>query len=174
MKMNKNENVALIYGSDTGSTEFVSDAIAVKLGLNNLAFKDISTMKISDFNDYSTLILGIPTWYIGELQTDWDDFFSEFQKINFDNKKVAFYALGDQYGYPDNFVDGLGILAKVVLKNGGDIFGYWPNDGYDFNESLGLAPNGMFYGLVLDEDNQREQTTERIEKWVTDIKKILF
>ena len=52
MKMNKNENVALIYGSDTGSTEFVSDAIAVKLGLNNLAFKDISTMKISDFDDY--------------------------------------------------------------------------------------------------------------------------
>ena len=114
--MSKNGKVALVYGSDTGSTEFVSDTIAVKLGIKDLVFRDISTMKISDFDDYSILILGIPTWYIGELQTDWDDFFSEFQKINFDNKKVAFYALGDQYGYPDNFVDGIGILAKVVLK----------------------------------------------------------
>ena len=79
--MSKNEKVALVYGSDTGSTEFVSDTIAVKLGIKDLVFRDISTMKISDFDDYSILILGIPTWYIGELQTDWDDFFSELKTL---------------------------------------------------------------------------------------------
>jgi flavodoxin len=31
----------------------------------------------------------------------------------------------------------------------------------------------MFYGLVIDEDNQYEQTEKRIDKWVEQIKKEL-
>ena len=147
--MSKNNKAALIYGSDTGSTEYISEIIAEKLALENLDFKDVVTMKPPDFAEYDIMIMGIPTWYIGELQTDWDDFFEEFKTIDFTGKKVAFYGLGDQYGYPDNFQDGLGILAEVVLDNGGELYGYWPNEGYDFNESLGVAPNGMFYGLSL-------------------------
>jgi flavodoxin I len=84
---------------------------------------------------------------------------------------LLFFGLGDQYGYPDNFVDGIGILGEVVLNNGGEIFGYWPNEGYEFNESLGLASNGKFYGLAIDEDNQQEYTEERLDKWVKQIKK---
>ena len=171
--MNKNNKVALIYGSDTGSTEYISEIIAEKLALENLDFKDVVTMKPPDFAEYDIMIMGIPTWYIGELQTDWDDFFEEFKTIDFTGKKVAFYGLGDQYGYPDNFQDGLGILAEVVLDNGGELYGYWPNEGYDFNESLGIAPNGMFYGLALDEDNQRDESNDRIEKWVNQIKEEL-
>ena len=171
--MSKNNKVALIYGSDTGSTEYISEIIAEKLALENLDFKDVVTMKPPDFAEYDTMIMGIPTWYIGELQTDWDDFFEEFKTIDFTGKKVAFYGLGDQYGYPDNFQDGLGILAEVVLDNGGELYGYWPNEGYDFNESLGIAPNGMFYGLALDEDNQRDESNDRIEKWVNQIKEEL-
>ena len=171
--MSKNNKVALIYGSDTGSTEYISEIIAEKLGLENLDFKDVVTMKPPDFAEYDIMIMGIPTWYIGELQTDWDDFFEEFKTIDFTGKKVAFYGLGDQYGYPDNFQDGLGILAEVVLDNGGELYGYWPNEGYDFNESLGVAPNGMFYGLALDEDNQRDESNDRIEKWVNQIKEEL-
>jgi len=171
--MSKNNKVALIYGSDTGSTEYISEIIAEKLSLEDMDFKDVVTMKPPDFAEYDILILGIPTWYIGELQTDWDDFFEEFKTIDFTGKKVAFFGLGDQYGYPDNFQDGLGILAEVVLDNGGQLYGYWPNEGYDFNESLGLAPNGMFYGLALDEDNQRDESNDRIEKWVHQIKEEL-
>ena len=171
--MSKNNKVALIYGSDTGSTEYISEIIAEKLALENIDFKDVVTMKPPDFAEYDIMIMGIPTWYIGELQTDWDDFFEEFKTIDFTGKKVAFYGLGDQYGYPDNFQDGLGILAEVVLDNGGELYGYWPNEGYDFNESLGIAPNGMFYGLALDEDNQRDESNYRIEKWVNQIKEEL-
>ena len=171
--MSKNNKVALIYGSDTGSTEYISEIIAEKLALENIDFKDVVTMKPPDFAEYDIMIMGIPTWYIGELQTDWDDFFEEFKTIDFTGKKVAFYGLGDQYGYPDNFQDGLGILAEVVLDNGGELYGYWPNEGYDFNESLGIAPNGMFYGLALDEDNQRDESNDRIEKWVNQIKEEL-
>ncbi len=172
--MSENNKVALVYGSDTGSTEYISEIIAEKLDLKDISFKDIYTMKPNDFNKFNILIIGIPTWYIGELQTDWDDFFPQFKTIDFTNKKVAFFSLGDQYGYPDNFVDGLGILAKVVIENGGKLFGYWPNNGYEFNKSLGIAPNEMFYGLVLDEDNQRDMSDERINKWLIQLKKDLF
>jgi flavodoxin len=67
----------------------------------------------------------------------------------------------------------LGILGEVVIENGGKLYGYWPNEGYDFNESLGIAPNGMFYGLALDEDNQRDESNERIERWVNQLKEEL-
>ena len=172
--MSENNKIALVYGSDTGSTEHISEIIAEKLDLKDISFLDIYTMKPNDFNQFNILIIGIPTWYIGELQTDWDDFFPEFKTIDFTNKKVAFFSLGDQYGYPDNFVDGLGILAKVVLENGGELFGYWPNNGYEFNKSLGIAPNEMFYGLVLDEDNHRDMSDERINNWLIQLKKDLF
>ena len=114
--------------------------------------------------------MGIPTWYIGELQSDWDYFFPKFKEIDFTGKKTAFFGLGDQLGYPDSFVDGIGILAEVVLKNGGEVFGYWSVEGYDFDESLGVAPNGDFYGLVLDDDNEHEMTDERVDKWFNQIK----
>lgn len=171
--MVKNKKVALIYGSDTGSTEYISEIIAEKLAIENIDFKDVVSMKPADFSVYDIMIMGIPTWYVGELQTDWDDFFEEFKTIDFNGKKVAFFGLGDQYGYTDNFQDGLGILAEVVIDNGGELFGYWPNEGYDFNKSLGIAPNGMFYGLALDEDNQRDESNDRIEKWVLGIKEEL-
>ena len=167
------KSIALIYGSDMGATEEVATTIYEKMNIEELSVIDVYNIEPSRFLDYDILILGVPTWYIGELQSAWDEFFPKFQKIKFEGIKVGFFGLGDQYGYPDNFVDGIGILAEVVLKNGGEIFGYWNNEGYDFNLSKGLAPNNMFYGLVIDEDNQYEQTDIRIEKWVEQIKKEL-
>ena len=156
-----------------GATEEVATTIYEKINIDEMCVLDVHKIDPSKFLEYEILILGVPTWYIGDLQSAWDEFFPKFQKINFKGIKVGFFGLGDQYGYPDNFVDGIGILAKVVQKNGGEIFGFWNNEGYDFNLSEGLAPNNMFYGLVIDEDNQYNQTDERIDKWVRQIKKEL-
>ena len=167
------KSIALIYGSEMGATEDVALTIYEKINIKELCVIDVDKIHPKRFLDFDILILGVPTWYIGDLQSAWDEFFPEFQKINFKGIKVGFFGLGDQYGYPDNFVDGIGILAEVVQKNGGEIFGYWKNEGYEFNLSLGLAPNNMFYGLVIDEDNQHSQTENRIEKWIRQIKKEL-
>jgi flavodoxin I len=167
------KSIALIYGSDMGATEEVAATIYKKINIEELCVIDVYNINPSRFLNFDILILGVPTWYIGDLQSAWDEFFPEFKKINFKGIKVGFFGLGDQYGYPDNFIDGIGILAKVVQKNGGEIFGYWKNECYDFNLSLGMAPNNMFYGLVIDEDNQYELTEKRIDKWVEHIKKEL-
>ncbi|MFN9675593.1 MAG: flavodoxin FldA, partial [Microcystis sp.] len=52
---------------------------------------------------------------------------------------------------------------------GGKTVGYWPTDGYDFNESKALK-NGKFVGLALDEDNQSDLTEQRIKTWVAGLK----
>ena len=170
--MSKNNKVALIYGSDTGSTEYISEIIAEKLGLENLDFKDVVTMKPPDFAEYDIMIMGIPTWYIGELQTDWDDFFEEFKTIDFTGKTVAIFGLGDQLGYDEWFCDGVGILAKVVLDNGGRVIGYTDKDeSYDFDTTpKSIIKDDVFYGLCIDEDNQGELTQDRLSKWVEQIK----
>ena len=164
------KKIAIIYGSDTGATENVANLLNNKIGPEKVDLLEVSNVSPEDFLRYEIILMGIPTWYIGELQSDWDYFFPKFKEIDFTGKKTAYFGLGDQLGYPDSFVDGIGILAEVVLKNGGEVFGYWSKEGYEFDESLGVAPNGDFYGLVLDDDNKHEMTEERIDKWLEQIK----
>ena len=169
----KLNNISIIYGSDSGCTEKIAKKIGQKLYVCDSLIKEVSETKKSDFTKYKTLILGVSTWYIGDLQYDWDNFFQEFKKIDFNGVNVAFFGLGDQYGYSYNYVDGVGILAEVVLKNGGNVFGHWPNKGYQFDESRGLINEETFYGLALDEDNESELTEDRINGWIAKIKEEL-
>ena len=169
----KINNISIIYGSDSGCTEEIAKRIGQKLDICDSLIKEVSETKEEDFTKFKTLILGVSTWYIGDLQYDWDNFFEEFKKIDFTGVNVALFGLGDQYGYSYNYVDGVGILAEVVLKNGGNVFGHWPNRGYQFDESRGLINEETFYGLALDEDNEPECTEERINSWVSKIREDL-
>jgi flavodoxin I len=162
--------VKLIYGTDTGNTEAVIDNnLLTELEDNGFEVETIGvhTVKPEDWN-HDKFILGIPTWYDGELQSDWEDYFNLFKAISFKDKTVAIFGLGDQLGYDEWFCDGIGILAKVVIENGGKIVGYTKkDDSYDLDtEPLSLKDENTFYGLCLDEDNQDELTEERIENWV--------
>lgn len=168
-----NGNFGLIYSSYTGLTFDITTIIEKYLDSLKLEVLEVSSINSNDFLRFDFLMLGVPTWFVGELEPEWDDYFPDFENIDFTGKDIAIFGLGDQYGYPDNFVDGIGILAEVIIKNGGNIVGYWPNNGYDFNKSIGLAPNGMFYGLALDEDNQPELSEERVKLWTEGLLKIL-
>ena len=64
------------------------------------------------------------------------------------------------------FVDGIGVLAKEVIRNDGKIIGYWPTEGYEFVESKALFNKDLFYVLALDEGNQYELTKSRVDKWL--------
>ena len=162
--------IKLIYGSDTGNTELVTEDIT-KL-LDDIEVTTVADLTPEDW-DHDKFILGIPTWYDGELQSDWEDYFEEFKTIDFTDKTVAIFGLGDQLGYEEWFCDGVGILAKVVLENGGKIIGYTEkDDSYELDEPCkALVDDNTFYGLCLDEDNQQELTQERLVKWVGDLKK---
>ena len=161
--------IKLIYGSDTGNTELIAEDI------KNL-WDEVEVTTVDDLSsdhwNHDKFILGIPTWYDGELQSDWEDYFEEFQTIDFTNKTVAIFGLGDQLGYEEWFCDGIGILAEVILKNGGKVIGYTErDDSYDLDETpKSLVDDNTFYGLCLDEDNQPHETTERLKNWIEQIK----
>ena len=161
--------IKLIYGSDTGNTELIAKDI------KNL-WDEVEVTTVDDLApdhwDHDKFILGIPTWYDGELQSDWEDYFEEFKTIDFTDKTVAIFGLGDQLGYEEWFCDGIGILAEVILKNKGRVIGYTDKDEtYDFETTpKSIINEDMFYGLCLDEDNQQELTQTRLEKWVEQLK----
>ena len=162
----------LIYGSDTGNTELVTEDL-VKL------IDEVDVITVKDLTpedwDHDKFILGIPTWYDGELQSDWEEYFDEFKTIDFTGKTVGLFGLGDQYTYATWFCDGVGILAKVIMENGGKVIGYTEKDSsYDFETiPKALADDNTFYGLCIDQDNQEELTEDRVTNWVKKVKKEL-
>lgn len=162
--------IGLFYGSDTGMTEDISKDIIEYWDGATIETYEVCNIKPSDFDNYSNIIIGLSTWYDGDLQSDWEDFYDDFKTVDFTGKTVALYGLGDQIGYADYFADGVGILAKVILENGGNIIGNWSTEGYDYDESKADMGNGNFYGLLIDEDNQNELTSERIKGWLNILK----
>lgn len=164
--------IGLFYGTDTGNTERISkrikELIDAKLGEGSVDVLEIYKKKAEDMDKYDTLILGMPTWYDGELQGDWESYIAEMQKIDFSKKKVAFFGLGDQYGYASYFIDALQVFAEIVEKNNGKLYGLWPVAGYEHDYSKAQRGD-HFLGLALDVDNQDELTEERLQKWVPQI-----
>lgn len=163
--------IGLFFGSDTGITEELTHDIVD--AFEEVEVKEISEASADDFVPYNLLLLGLSTWYDGDLQSDWEDFFDEFKTIDFTGKKVAIYGLGDQVGYAEYFIDGVGILAEVIMENGGEVVGKWPVADYRHTESKAIIPNdeNYFYGLALDNDNESELNEERINEWIEIVKK---
>jgi flavodoxin I len=167
------KKIKLIFGTDTGNTEYVINTYLLSLLENEFEVKVVEVDEITseDWESHNFFILGIPTWYDGLLQSDWEDYFEEFKQIDFTGKTLALFGLGDQIGYAEYFVDGIGILAEVILKNGGKIIGYWPKEGYEYLKSKAELNKEVLYGLALDEDNEDNLTQERCEKWILQLKK---
>lgn len=162
--------IGLFYGTQTGNTQTAAEIIQQEVGGDSVVeLYDIADAEPSDFEEYDFIIIGCPTWNIGDLQSDWEGFYDELDNIDFSQKKIAYFGAGDQIGYADNFQDAMGILEEKISSLGGTTVGYWSTDGYEFNESKAVR-NGKFVGLALDEDNQSELSDSRIKSWVAQIK----
>ncbi|WP_371378813.1 flavodoxin FldA [Thalassotalea aquiviva] len=158
--------VGLFFGSDTGNTEAVAKMIQKKLGKKNVDVKDIAKSTKEDIAEFDLLILGIPTWYYGENQCDWDDFLPELEEIDFNDKLVAIFGLGDQEDYAEYFVDAMAPLRDIVEAKGAIMVGQWSTEGYEFEASKALIDENTFIGLALDEDRQPELTEARVDAWI--------
>ena len=163
--------IGLFFGTQTGNTETIAEQIQTALGGDSVVtLHEVVDASASDFETYDCLIIGCPTWNIGEMQSDWDAFYeNDLDEVNFSGKKVAYFGPGDQVGYSENFQDAMGLLEDKISKLGGETVGHWPTDGYD-HEASKAVKEGRFVGLALDEDNQPELTEERIQTWTTQLK----
>ena len=115
--------------------------------------------------DYRSLILGISTWGLGELQDDWIAVLPVLEDLDLKGKKVALFGLGDQESYPDTFADALGMLYDILNPKECVFTGEWSTEGYHFEASKALRGDD-FVGLVLDVENQDDLTELRMDKWL--------
>ncbi len=158
-------NVGVFFGSDGGNSKDVANKIAAALGATA---SDISKSSASDLAAFDNLVLITPTYGAGDPQSDWEDFLGGVDGSEFDGKVVGIVSIGDQELYSDTFAEGgAHIYAKVA--NHAKVVGATSVDGYEF-EASAFVDGGKFLGLVLDEDNQSDESDERIAAWVEAIK----
>lgn len=161
--------IGILFGSTTGNTEDAAQQIHKAFGGAVEQPRDIAAVEAKEIAAYTHLILGVSTWGAGDLQDDWQASLGKFDGIDLNGKKVAIFGLGDQFGYTESFVDGIGDLAEKVRSRGGQIVGKVSTDGYDFEASRAVEGE-EFLGLPIDVENQNDQTPERIGAWVEGLK----
>ena len=166
------KKIGLFYGTDTGNTETAANDIKDKfdelLGSDSVELLEIYQKKKADMEAFDLIVMGQPTWYDGELQGDWEEFIPELKEMDFTGKKVAFFGLGDQYGYASYFCDSIGIFADMIIAQGGQIVGYTSTEGYEHDYSK-AEKDDKFCGLCLDVDNQDDMSEDRINTWVPQV-----
>ena len=79
------EKIGLFWGSNTGNQEEAAgflkeymESEGAQIDEYNIADTDPKKML-----DYKKLIIGCPTWHIGELQDDWDFIYEKYKELDF-------------------------------------------------------------------------------------------
>ncbi len=158
--------IGLFYGSTTCYTEMAAEKIEHAIGGDLVTLNNIKDTPLSDITHYDLLLFGISTWDFGELQEDWEKAWPQLDAIDWQDRVIALYGLGDQQGYGEWYLDAMGMLHDKLVSLGAHPIGYWPNQHYEFEASKALTDDGQhFVGLALDEDSQYELSDARIEEW---------
>jgi flavodoxin I len=168
--MNK---IGLFYSFNTKKTTQTAHKIAEILGKENIEEINAETVTAEQFTAFDNLILGVPTWFDGELPNYWDEFVPGLEELVLTGKKIAIFGAGDQKGYPENFIDAIGIMASILENRGAIIVGFTSVIGYTFENSRAKRGN-QFCGLALDFENQVGMNKERIASWAEQLKKEFY
>ncbi len=164
------KKIGLIYSYNSKKTTQMAKRIVEAFESGVVYEINAEELTEKEFMQYNNLILGIPTWFDGELPNYWDEFVPALEDLNLKGKKIAIFGAGDQKGYPENFIDAVGIMAGLVEKQGAKIVGFTSTKGYDF-ESSKAQRGKQFCGLALDFENQSGKNKERVSAWCEQLKK---
>jgi flavodoxin I len=165
--------VGIFFGTDTGNTRRVAKDISKALGAIAAKPVNVRTASADDLQAYDVLILGTPTYgegllpglSTGNATESWEEFLPKLAGQDFSGKKVAIYGLGNQKGYPKEFVDAMFYLYDQFEQCNATFIGQWSTDGYKFKASKSVI-DGQFVGLVLDQENQKDLTQDRLDTWL--------
>jgi len=127
------------------------------------------TLTEEQFLSYQNLILGVPTWFDGELPNYWDEFGPAIEDMNLKGKLIALFGLGDQVNYSENFLDAVGIMAELLQSRGAKIIGLTSTEGFVFEKSCAVK-GSKFLGLAIDYENQADKIDEQIKSWIRQLK----
>ncbi len=172
--MNK---IGIFFGTDTGSTRLVAKKIYGLLG-DSLADKpkNINRTRVDELLHYDALILGTPSYGMGELpglstgclEANWEEFAPYLDGFDLSGKRVALFGLGNQERYSDRFASSMIHLYRLFYGYGAEMVGQWITEGYQFKHSHAIIDN-QFVGLALDQRTQPHLTDERLQMWLAQI-----
>jgi flavodoxin I len=164
------KKVALIYSFNSTKTAKIAEKI-IKDWADEKILIPVNAENIDEnsFMEYDQMILGVPTWFDGELPNYWDEFVPTIDDLDLKGKSFAIYGLGDQVNYAENFLDAVGIMAQLLESRGGKIVGNTSAEGYSFEKSKAFI-EGKCLGLGIDYENQHQLTDSRIKNWVKQLK----
>ena len=167
--------LAIFYGPENGSVHRVANLLVSKFENQKPDMIVVHDATAEDLARYDNIIFGISTvgrdtWDQKFGNVDWSKFMSTVSSFDFTGKKVAIFGLGDHITYAYHFVNSMGILAKLVINNGGALLGKVSPEGYTFQDSEALE-GGLFLGLPIDEDFEPELTDDRLNCWVEQLNK---
>ena len=165
--MNK---TAIIYSFNTKKTGKI--ATQIQEAFNEPAIEMLNAEEITEdlFLSFDQIIMGVPTWFDGELPNYWDEFVPDLEEMDLKNKKIALFGLGDQKGYAENFLDGVGIMAEILEARGAVLVGFTSTEGYEFESSRAVRKD-QFVGLAIDYENQGSMNKQRVAAWIEELKK---
>ncbi len=164
------KKTAIIYSFNTKKTGKVAERIREVFGDDQVEMVNAEDLSEEVFMSYDRIIMGVATWFDGELPNFWDEFVPALEDLDLSGKKIALFGLGDQKGYPENFLDGVGIMAKILEEQGATLVGFTSVEGYEFESSLAQRED-RFAGLAIDYENQGSMNKERVSAWVEQLKK---
>ncbi|NOS87749.1 MAG: flavodoxin [Methylococcaceae bacterium] len=174
--------IGIFFGTDTGSTRLVAKKIYSMLGAEIADKpKNINRTRVEDLLQYDALILGTPSYGVGDLpglavgceEANWAEFVPYLDGVDFSGKRIALFGLGYQERYASRFASSLIKLYRVFYGCGADIVGRWSTEGYQFEFSDAVI-DGQFVGLVLDQRGQAFLTDERLQVWLGQVKPLLL
>jgi flavodoxin I len=161
---------AIIFSFNTRKTGKVAQRIKEAFNDDQVEMLNAEEITGELFMSYDQIIMGVATWFDGELPNYWDEFLPDLEDLDLKGKKIALFGLGDQKGYPENFLDGVGIMAGILEDRGATLVGFTSVEGYEFENSAAQRGD-RFAGLAIDYENQGSMNKERIEAWVEQLKR---
>ena len=162
---------ALFYSPQGGNVNRVANKLGELIGNDKVDIIPVKEVEKGDLHKYNKIILvgstvGADHWNNEIVVDEWPEFFTKIMDISFENKKVAIVGLGNSVLYPEHLADGMADLYEGISKQNAEILGFVDAKDYDFTDSEAVNDDGFFCGLAIDEDNEAELTTERLEKWI--------
>ncbi|MGL5682459.1 MAG: flavodoxin domain-containing protein [Marinifilaceae bacterium] len=162
--------VGVFFSPTGGNVHYVAKRIKQLLTERPTELHSIGTSPAKEMLSYKNIIiisatLGSETWD-GVSDDKWARFLPRLRKLDLRGKNVALVGLGDAVKYPENFVDGMKLLADTVRACGANLVGRTETDGYTFRSTLAIEDN-LFLGLPIDQDNEPNKTDERLKVWLS-------
>ena len=140
--MKKPVKVATIYSHKSTKTSQVAKLIHKHSSWENIEDIDVENLMHKGVHSYNLLLLGVPSWFDGELPVYWDELVPYLEELD----------------------------LKGLSSGGATVIGYTSSEDYTFEKSKALEGN-LFKGLILDFENQQDKNEHRVKSWLQSIEK---